>query len=87
MAEIDCECDDEVVPGACPGFNGRDEVQRCDMCQRFPDDEAAAKAVAAVVGGTAVERHDPALTEGAYWWVIVKDGAELTADQIEEAGR
>lgn len=49
MAE-QCECDDGLVPGACYPAGDYDfpEVQRCDSCARFPDDKAAAEAVAAV---------------------------------------
>lgn len=46
-----CECDDGLVPGACYPAGDYDlpEVQRCDSCARFPDDGAAAEAVAAVL--------------------------------------
>lgn len=79
-----CDCDGEVVPGACPGFNDRDEIQACGFCNRFAGDDEAAAAIAAVVGGEVVERHDPDLTEGAYWCVVVRDGEELSADRIRE---
>lgn len=80
-----CECSGEVVRGAFPGFNDRDEIQACDCCDRFDSDQAAAEAIAAVVGGKAVLRVDPELTEGSTWWVVVKDGAELTAEKIRDA--
>ena len=78
----ECECEDEIVPGACPGFNNRDEVQACNTCQRFTDDEDAAHAIADLVGGVAEERHDPQREDGAYYWVITREGSALTADQI-----
>jgi hypothetical protein len=51
-----CDCDDDRVPGACwPMASGGNAqlpwVERCDDCQRFADDEEAARAVAHAVGG------------------------------------
>lgn len=51
-----CECDNNLVPGALwpmdtNGDNSHDWVERCDMCERFDNDDAAARAVAAKVGG------------------------------------
>ncbi|AEA28917.1 hypothetical protein Psed_6846 (plasmid) [Pseudonocardia dioxanivorans CB1190] len=78
-----CECGGEVVPGAGLGFNGRNEVQRCDICEWFASDDDAAAAVAARVGGQVVERHDPDRSSGAWWLVVVKAGREMTEQDIE----
>ncbi|EPD84062.1 MULTISPECIES: hypothetical protein [Microbacterium] len=43
----DCECFDGPVPGALVGMDSPEGIQRCDMCQRFDGDLAAAQAVAA----------------------------------------
>lgn len=42
----DCECFDGPVPGALVGMDSPEGIQRCDMCQRFDGDLAAARAVA-----------------------------------------
>jgi hypothetical protein len=81
----DCECSGEVVPGALPGFNGRNEIQACNTCNRYRDDEAAA-AIAKAVGGEVVEHadDDPNRDPGGTWLTVVKDGEELTAERIRE---
>lgn len=52
-----CDCDLDAVPGAIwPIASDGDDsfpfVERCDNCKRFPDDVAAAEAVAQAIGGT-----------------------------------
>jgi hypothetical protein len=84
-AEDGCECSGEIVPGALPGFNGRNEIQACNTCNRYRDDEAAA-AIAVAVGGEVVEHadDDPNRDPGGTWLTVVKDGEELTAERISE---
>lgn len=77
-----CDCDGEPVPGAWVGMNDRDEVQRCDDCERFACDEDAADAVAARVGGVRVDMSDP---PDAFWTVVVRDGRTVTADDVRAA--
>jgi hypothetical protein len=54
-----CECDGDTLPGALwPWGTGSDTsepwVERCDQCERFPDDYAAAYALAAHVNGIVI---------------------------------
>ena len=80
---MECECDDEVAPGACPGFNDRDEIQACNTCQRFTYDEDAAQAIAELVGGLVAERHEAARDGGvSYLVVVAPDGSVMTSDDI-----
>ncbi len=44
-----CECEDAPVPGVLFPMNGC-EVQRCDLCKRFVDDQSAGNALAARLG-------------------------------------
>lgn len=76
-----CDCDGEPVPGAWIGMNDRDEVQRCDDCERFDSDEAAADAVAAAVGGGAVGL----VRVGAGWAYVLRDSRRMTAEDIRSA--
>lgn len=52
-----CECEPGATvagvhwPTATDGDGSHPWVERCDMCKRYPDDESAAEAVAAAVGG------------------------------------
>lgn len=59
-APNDCDqCLGSPVPGAIPAMNSRAGVQSCDQCRRFPDDLAAAAALAARVGGAAMYIRPP----------------------------
>lgn len=52
---VNCDCSNFVLGAIWPmATNGDDSlpwVERCDDCQTFPDDEAAAEAIAAKIGG------------------------------------
>lgn len=55
-ASVECDCGDNLVPGALyPWAPGGDDslpyVERCDTCQRFANDDEAARAIAAKIGG------------------------------------
>jgi hypothetical protein len=89
-AEADCECYAEVVPGAWPGFNNRNEIQRCEECRRFESDDEAAQAIGAAVDGVPLLRIVPADTpdgEAASYWVVEVNGEELTAERIREIAK
>lgn len=78
--ESECDCSD-LVPGVLLGWNGCDEIQRCDDCGRFQTDEQAAHVAAAKVGGKAVEKFKPCFpSPHPYWVVEVGDRLRLAGD-------
>lgn len=45
---MQCECDEYELPYGGPGWMrnaNTQRIERCDTCKRFPDDEAARRAV------------------------------------------
>jgi hypothetical protein len=75
----ECECSG-LVPGAVVGMNDRDEIQRCDLCNRYESDDEAAHAVARAVNGTAEMRRNASEPGSSAYWVVV---APLSARAVE----
>ena len=89
VADPDCGCDVELVPGAHWPFETDEDdsypwVQRCDDCSVFPDDYSAAEAVAKRLWELTGERY-VAIVDCETGWPYVRrdDGGSMTFAEAE----
>lgn len=79
-----CECAGDPVPGVFLVQDGWNAIQACNLCSRYKYDRDAALAVAAAVGGAAFERPAAPAAGRAAYWVVERNGEELTPERIAE---
>lgn len=90
IATVQNDCDDGCAhcrfpgirwPASPDGYNDCSYVERCDSCERYESDEAAAKFLAAELGvrwGYAYREADPKTDDDIRWEPAENDGLDYS---------